>query len=102
MLGLFLVPLLIIAISVPLFLGKVPRNRWYGFRTPKTLSSDSVWYPANRIGAQYLCIAGLIELIAFAIGFWLWPAETAAYGGLLVALPLVIAVVLWFLAVRHL
>ena len=43
-------PVLLIAVSIPLMLGMVPRNHWYGFRTPKTLSSDSVWYPANRIG----------------------------------------------------
>jgi uncharacterized membrane protein len=96
-----LVPLLVIAISVPLILGKVPRNRWYGFRTPKTLSSDAVWYEANRIGGKYLCVAGLIQLVAFAIGFSLWSADTIAYESLLATLPLLIAIVFWFLAVRH-
>ena len=98
---LFFVPLLIIAISIPLMLGKVPRNHWYGFRTPKTLSSDAIWYPANRIGGKYLCIAGVIELIAFAIGFAFWPAQTLVYAGLLATLPLLVAVVFWFLAIRN-
>jgi uncharacterized membrane protein len=102
MLGLFLlVPLLVIAISIPLILGKVPRNHWYGFRTPKTLSSDAVWYPANRIGGKYLCVAGMIQLIAFAIGFSFWPEQTIAYESVLATLPLLIAVLFWFLAIRH-
>jgi uncharacterized membrane protein len=102
MLGLFLfVPLLVIALSVPLILGKVPRNHWYGFRTPKTLSSDTVWYPANRVGGKYLCVAGLLELVAFAIGFCFWPAQTIAAGGVLATVPILIAVVFWFVAVRH-
>ena len=33
------VPLLILLLSVPMILGKVPPNGVYGFRTPKTLSS---------------------------------------------------------------
>lgn len=40
--------LLMVGLGVPLILGKVERNRWYGFRTPATLSSDEIWYPANR------------------------------------------------------
>jgi len=103
MLGfILLVPLLIIVVSVPLILGKVPRNHWYGFRTPKTLASDAVWYPANRLGGKYLCVAGLIELLAFAIGFSFWPQQTMAYESLLATFPLLIAVVFWFVAVRSL
>jgi uncharacterized membrane protein len=47
----FLIPaLLIAAAAVPLILGLVPRNRLYGVRTPRTLSADRIWYPANRLG----------------------------------------------------
>ncbi len=86
-------------------LGKVPRNHWYGFRTPKTLSSDAIWYQANKIGGRYLVIAGLLQLIAIALGFLVSPALTIQltvnYGGILVLLPLLIAVVLWFVRIRH-
>jgi hypothetical protein len=37
-----LVPLVIILLSIPMILGKVPRNSVYGFRTAYTLSSDEV------------------------------------------------------------
>ena len=97
-----LVPLVVLAVSIPLILGKVPRNHWYGFRTPRTLSSDAIWYPANRIGGQFFVIAAVIQLVSFGIGFSLWPSQTTAYAGLVATLPLLIAVLFWFLAIRHL
>jgi hypothetical protein len=42
-----IVPGLIIAVAIPLIIGKVPRNRFYGFRTRYSLSSDEVWYRAK-------------------------------------------------------
>src|SRR5262249_37141483 len=44
-----LVPFVIIIVSIPMILAKVPRNSLYGFRTTYTLSSDEVWYRANKI-----------------------------------------------------
>jgi len=41
-------PILIILVSVPLIFEWIPRNGLYGFRTPRTLESDAVWYPANK------------------------------------------------------
>jgi uncharacterized membrane protein len=46
-------------ISVPLIQGKVARNGIYGFRTPKTLSSDRIWFPANRYMGRDLFVAGV-------------------------------------------
>jgi len=100
-----LAPLAIIAVSIPLILGVVPRNHWYGFRTSRTLSSDATWYRSNRIGGKYFVIAGLIQLIAIAIVRLVWPAQatqlTATYGGIWVTVPLLIAVVLWFVRTRR-
>lgn len=39
---------LLVIMAVPLILGRVRRNKWYGFRTEATLSSDEIWYPANK------------------------------------------------------
>jgi uncharacterized membrane protein len=103
---LLLVPLAVIVSAIPLIFGMVPRNHWYGFRTPKTLSSDTVWYQANRTGGKYFVIAGLVQLIGFAIVRLAWPAQAAhltiAYGGIVLTIPLLIAVVIWFLSVRRL
>jgi len=43
----------------------------------------------------------MIQLIAFAIGFSFWPEQTIAYESVLATLPLLIAVLFWFLAIRH-
>lgn len=56
------VPAVLVVLSIPMILYKVPRNHWYGFRTPYTLSSDEVWYHANRISGLALLIAGLVWL----------------------------------------
>ena len=59
-----LVPLLIVVLCIPLILQKIPRNRLYGFRTCYTLSSDEVWYRANKICGVALTIAGAAWLLA--------------------------------------
>jgi len=97
---LLLAPLVIIAVSIPLILEKVPRNHWYGFRTPKTLSSDAVWYPANKIGGKYFVAAGLIQIVAVGLAQFTYPEAVATYGGFVILVPLLIAVVLWFVRIR--
>jgi hypothetical protein len=52
-----------IAISIPLFLGKIPPNKFYGFRTRKTLSNDQIWYAANFKGAVNLIVASLAAMV---------------------------------------
>jgi uncharacterized membrane protein len=54
---------LFIALSVPLMLKKVPPNNWYGFRTPKTLSDEKIWYEANRISAQGMALVGVVLIL---------------------------------------
>jgi uncharacterized membrane protein len=59
----FLIPSIIILIfSVPLVTGWVPRNRFYGVRTRKTLSDERVWYSANRYGGWLFIVSSLIYL----------------------------------------
>lgn len=50
---------LLIVLSIPLVLRLVPRNRFYGFRIPATLSSESVWYDANALCARHMILLGL-------------------------------------------
>lgn len=52
-----------IGISIPLIQKRVPPNRWYGFRTSKTLRSAEIWYPANAYGAKLLLAASLFNLL---------------------------------------
>lgn len=60
MLGTLFVPVVLIVGTVPMILGMVPRNPIYGFRTGYTMSSDEVWYRANRIAGVALFLSGLV------------------------------------------
>ena len=66
----YILPLVTILVSIPMALGKVKPNRFYGFRTPKTLSSPAMWYPANRACGQYMIIASAVSLV-FNLSYWL-------------------------------
>lgn len=47
-------------LAVPLMLGLVPRNRYYGVRTVRTLSDDKIWYRTNRIAGGAVMLASII------------------------------------------
>ncbi len=64
------VPLVLIVVALPLAFGLVPRNRLYGVRLPFTMTSDAVWYRANRIFAVAMIGAGAFWLLLQ----WLLPA----------------------------
>ena len=64
---LILTGVILVAVSVPMIFGLVPRNPLYGFRTPTTLRSDEVWYPANRFAGGALACAGVVWLFAAAL-----------------------------------
>ena len=62
----FAIPITLLFIAaVPLLVGLIPRNRFYGIRTMKTLSDDRVWYPVNRLAAVTVMIAaGIYGMVA--------------------------------------
>lgn len=49
---------LLVALSLPLLLDKIPPNPLYGFRIAKTLQDPRVWYAGNRYAAKWFIIAG--------------------------------------------
>ena len=102
----YIVPLVVLAVSVPMILGKVPPNSVYGFRTPKTLSSQDVWYPANR-AAGWLMLAAAVISICFNLALWWtvpeWPLDRTAswmMGGTMI--PLAMSIVASFIYLRRL
>ncbi len=79
----------LMAISIPLALGKVPPNILYGFRVRATLEHADLWYPTNRYAGQRLFVVGLVSAL-FAPLWRLLPGMTPdAYalfcGGFIVA-----------------
>jgi uncharacterized membrane protein len=58
----FVLPGLAVVFGIPMVLGVVPPNRFYGYRTRKTLSSEAVWYRANRVAGWSLLLCGIAAL----------------------------------------
>jgi uncharacterized membrane protein len=61
--SLIVVGLVGISLSIPMLLNKIPRNQVYGLRTRLTLSSDEIWYPANRFAAKLLIAWGIVNVL---------------------------------------
>jgi uncharacterized membrane protein len=59
--------IVIIVVSIPMILRKIPPNSSYGFRTKLTLSSPDIWYPANTFSGWAMLVAAGISVIALSI-----------------------------------
>jgi uncharacterized membrane protein len=85
-------PLLFIALAMPMILGLVPRNWIYGTRTRRTLSSDDVWYPVNRVAGWLLLVVGVI---------WSWLGPLSVPGWALVAFVLALFLICIAISVKR-
>jgi len=89
-----IIPTVLFALlSIPLILGLIPPNRFYGARTKKTLSDARVWYAVNRFGGWALIFSGLVYVVVAAVvpydrrapdNFSTWGIHLAAFAGPLV------------------
>jgi len=64
-----LVGVLFVGLSIPLMRNRIPPNRYYGFRTPKTLSNPEIWYEVNRISGKDMFLAGALIIISSLMMF---------------------------------
>jgi hypothetical protein len=65
----------LILVSIPLLLGWIPRNRFYGFRVAATLRHDGVWYNVNARSARHFFLLGAAMVgLGFALPATLHPA----------------------------
>ena len=55
------------AAATPFILKIVPPNRFYGFRTPRTLSNRELWLRVNRFAGWALLIAAAVSTSAFIL-----------------------------------
>jgi hypothetical protein len=78
----YILPGLLMVLAIPMALGMVPPNRYYGFRTSKTLASPEIWYAANRIAGWWLLV-GSAGAVCFNLLFWWTHADWP--DGLLIA-----------------
>ena len=99
---------LMVVLAIPMILQRVRPNVWYGFRTAKTLSDESIWYPANRYAGKALLYAGVVIAVASLVLYlgakvWIlseWLLFTVAMIVLLV--PLAVCVVASLVYARRL
>jgi uncharacterized membrane protein len=66
-----MVGVLYIGLGIPLLLGRVPPNGFYGCRTKKTLSNERIWYAVNRVTGRDLIIGGA-AIVVTALGISLF------------------------------
>ncbi|MBI2407755.1 MAG: SdpI family protein [Gemmatimonadetes bacterium] len=59
--------LLIAGAAVPLILRRIKPNRWYGFRTDKTLGDERVWYEANAYSGWLALWLGVVLSTSSAV-----------------------------------
>ena len=59
-----LLGVMFIVLGLPLKHEKIPPNWFYGFRTPKTLSSKEIWYPVNRVAGIDMVRTGVVMIAA--------------------------------------
>jgi uncharacterized membrane protein len=69
-----------VAIGLPLYFKKVPPNRLYGFRTPTTLSSKEIWYPANQRLGRNFAFLGLIDFVVMSLIYLIGSAQLPIAG----------------------
>jgi SdpI/YfhL protein family len=63
----YILPGLGIVLGIPIALGLIPPNRFYGYRTRKTFSSADIWYRANRFCGWAMTISGAVALFHNAL-----------------------------------
>ena len=83
--------LMFMLVSRPMIQRRVSPNRFYGFRTPKTLSSPDIWYPANEFSGRRLFTAGAAIALCSLL---LAPLNMLGKGGIAVYTCTMIAIML--------
>ena len=84
---------------------RVPPNHWYGFRTAKTFSNQTIWYAGNRVADIDLIIAGVVIALGMLAMFILLetvlptlPIARWGFGLFIVAMTVVVVHGFWFLS----
>jgi uncharacterized membrane protein len=97
-----LIPCIVILVAaVPMMLGLVPPNGFYGFRTRKTMSSPERWARANRFAGIALFLGAGLSIAVFMVN----PALSSGRSLLGVAVlivPLAVAIAASFIYVSRL
>lgn len=62
---------LLVALALPLMLGRVPPNQFYGVRVESAIFDPRVWYPINKRGGRDMLLIGLgYTLLGVGVGLF--------------------------------
>jgi len=96
-LTIILIGILEIIVGLPLLFGKIKPNWIYGFRLPKTLSSDEIWYKSNRYVGRDFVITGIVvtlgSLFLYIFRFSFSIIEITWIGVSLLIIPLIVVLI---------
>jgi len=62
---------LLIALSIPMVLRRVPPNAFYGLRVPATFKDEEVWYAANAASGRDMVLLGIFIILFGVVPPWL-------------------------------
>ena len=62
-----LVGVIEILLGLPLLYEKIKPNWFYGFRLPKTVNNEDIWYNINKYTAKDMIISGIVIIIGMLI-----------------------------------
>ncbi len=71
----------LVAATLPLVLGGVPPNRWYGFRLPGAQIDPAAWYEINALGGRLFIAAMVICAGLNVLLFWKGPPALLRISG---------------------
>jgi len=104
-----LMGIIIILVSIPLLIDAIKPNRFYGFRTKKTLSCPEFWYKANKYAAKELIAAGMViimlailSMLAFFSIVMFTTIQSVGLFIMAVSIPPIVAFVRSFLFLKNL
>jgi len=92
----FWLGILLAALAIPMALGRVPRNRWYGYRTPRTLADDRTWDVVNRVSGKGLVVGGILDAImALVWGRVFADPESQKIANVVTLVVMIVTVMIW-------
>src|SRR4051794_2247351 len=71
--------LVLVGLAIPLILGKVGPNPWYGFRVERTLSDPAAWYAVNTYAAKRFLVVGIANSLSAIILYFVPGIDVAVY-----------------------
>jgi hypothetical protein len=102
----FFVGLSEVGMSIPMILGVIPPNWYYGFRVSKTVSNEKIWYQVNNYFGKDSLIAGVIvtvtALLLWRFGAGLSEEAIVMISLIVILIPMSVSIIRGFLYLNKL